>query len=51
MLSLKESTIQQALQALAAQIDRQIRVNLERDPSLQKLYTQRTGELYRADWQ
>jgi multiple sugar transport system substrate-binding protein len=39
-----------AMQALAAQIDTQIRVNLERRPDLQKLYEQRTGKPYRADW-
>lgn len=40
----------QAMRALAAQIDQQIRLNLERQPALQKLYAQRTGRPYRANW-
>ena len=38
----------QALRALAAQINDQIQINLERRPDLQKLYEQRTGSPYRA---
>lgn len=40
----------QALHALATQIDERIRMNLERRPDLQKKYTQVTGKSYRPDW-
>ncbi len=40
----------EALRELAAQVNRQIRLNLERQPALQKLYEQRTGRAYRPDW-
>jgi multiple sugar transport system substrate-binding protein len=40
----------QALNALAAQIDQEIRLNLQRQPALQKLYEQRSGRSYRTDW-
>lgn len=40
-------TPEQALNALSAQIDKQIGINLERQPTLQKLYEQRTGHPYR----
>ena len=41
-------TPSQALHALAAQINGQIQLNLERRPDLQKLYEQRTGNPYDA---
>lgn len=43
-------TPSQASRAVADQINEQIRVNLERNPALQKLYTSRTGKPYRTDW-
>ena len=42
-------TPEQALRALTLQIDKQICINLEREPGLQKLYEQRTGQPYRTD--
>lgn len=41
-------TPEQALRQLSTQIEKQIRINLERQPALQKLYEQRTGKPYRA---
>lgn len=46
----KLMTPSQAMHALAAQIDQQIRLNLKRRPDLQKLYEQRTGKKYSDDW-
>jgi multiple sugar transport system substrate-binding protein len=40
----------QAMKMLAAQIDQQIRTNLERRPDLQKKYEQVTGKQYTPDW-
>ena len=43
-------TPKDALMQLAAQINETIRLNLERRPDLQKLYTQRTGKPYSPTW-
>ena len=40
----------QATKLLSAQIDQQIRTNLERRPDLQKKYEQVTGKKYTPDW-
>lgn len=39
-----------AVKMLAAQVDRQIRINLERRPDLQKKFEERTGKAYTRDW-
>jgi multiple sugar transport system substrate-binding protein len=44
-------TPEEACRSLTAQIDKQIRINLERQPALQQLYRERTGKPYRPDWQ
>ena len=46
----KLMTPQQAMDTLAAQIDGQIRLNLERRPDLQRLFEQQTGKRYTDDW-
>jgi multiple sugar transport system substrate-binding protein len=46
----KLMTPQQALDALATQIDQQIRLNLERRPDLQKEFAEQTGKPYTPDW-
>lgn len=43
-------TPQQATKMLAAQVNRQIRINLERRPDLQKKFEERTGRPYTRDW-
>jgi multiple sugar transport system substrate-binding protein len=43
-------TPQQAMDALAEQINQQIRLNLERRPDLQKEFEEQTGKTYTADW-
>ncbi len=40
----------QALQTLTVQLDKQIRINLERQPNLQKRYEESTGKHYSPNW-
>jgi len=39
-----------AFRNLTTEINRTIRVNLERQPHLQRLYEERTGRPYTEDW-
>jgi hypothetical protein len=43
-------TPEAAMRSLAAEINAQIRLNLERRPDLQRRYEQVTGRRYTADW-
>lgn len=43
-------TPEQAMHSVATQIDKQIHINIERAPALQKVYEQRAGKAWRADW-